>query len=135
MLLNQHLVFVFYLNLLQLACDVLWNKDNLVYNQLFNHLLEQMQSFECYHMSFDHFFTKQITSCLCSFFNRFSWSSFKCICSRLFSMTKKFLVVFTTNVFTNKSTYTFSKEQTSTAFYKYSIFRINLIARNFLHFN
>ena len=55
MLLDQHLVFVVYLYLFQLAYNAFGNEDNLVNSQLRNHLPDQLQSFECYHMLFDHF--------------------------------------------------------------------------------
>ena len=52
-----------------------------------------------------------------------------CVCSRLFSMIKKFLSIFNTQVFTyiftNIFTHTFSKRQESIPFYKYSIIRLN----------
>ena len=50
MLLDQHQALAVYLNLLQLAHNLLWNMDNLLYNQLCNHLLYQLQLFECYHL-------------------------------------------------------------------------------------
>ena len=50
MLLDQHQALAVYLNLLQLAHNLLWNMDNLLNNQLFNHLLHQLQLFECYHL-------------------------------------------------------------------------------------
>ena len=42
------------------------------------------------------FIANEFTSCFCWFLNSSFWRSFKCICSRLFSMIKRFLVVFTT---------------------------------------
>ena len=39
-----------YLNLLQLAYNIYWNRDDLVNKQLCNHHLNQWQFSECYHM-------------------------------------------------------------------------------------
>ena len=44
--------------------------------------------------SIRNIFTNQITSFFCCFSNYFFWSSFKCICSRLFSMINKSLTIF-----------------------------------------
>ena len=52
---DQHQAFVVYLDLLQLVYSVLWNRDNLVNNQLCNHLLDQLQFFKCYQMFLNHF--------------------------------------------------------------------------------
>ena len=54
LLLDMHLIFVACLNFLQLAYNVLLNKDSLVNNQLCNHPLDHLQSFECYHILIDH---------------------------------------------------------------------------------
>ena len=43
-----------------------------------------------------NFISNYITSCFCCFLNCLFWNSFKCICSKLFSMVKKFLTIFTT---------------------------------------
>ena len=55
--------------------------------------------------SISNFISNQITIYFCSFLNFSFWRSFKCICSRLFSMIKKFLTVFTawtfSYIFTN----------------------------------
>ena len=60
-----------------------------------------------------NFFTNQITSCFSCFINDFFRRSFKCICCRLFSMTKDFLALFTaqtfTYIFTHIFTHFFSK--------------------------
>ena len=45
LLLNQHQVHLVYLNLLQLTYNALWNRDNLINNQLCNHLLDLLQCF------------------------------------------------------------------------------------------
>ena len=45
------------------------------------------------------FITSQITNCFNSFLNCSFWGSFKCICSRLVNMIKKFLAIFTTWIF------------------------------------
>ena len=46
MLLEQHLVFVYYLNLLQLAYNILWNRNIIINNQLFNnHFLWPVEIF------------------------------------------------------------------------------------------
>ena len=55
MLLDQHQAFVVYLNLLLSTYNNFWNRDNLVKYQLCNHLLDQLQSFKCYHMFFNYF--------------------------------------------------------------------------------
>ena len=55
-----------------------------------------------------YFITNQITCCLCIFLNCFFWSSLKCICYRLLSMIKNFLVFFTSWVFTYFFTNVFS---------------------------
>ena len=86
-----------------------------------------------FHDFVSDFITKQ--SCFCCFWNWSFWSSFKRICGRLFTMIKKFLAIFTTQVFnyifTNILTHIFSKRQKPKAFYKYSIFRLNWIADHF----
>ena len=46
-----------------------------------------------------NFITNQITSCLCCFLNYPFWSSFQCICWRLFIMIKTFLAVFATQLY------------------------------------
>ena len=51
---DQQKAFVVYLNLLQLAYNFIWNRDNLANNQLCNHFLDQLQFFECYHMLLYH---------------------------------------------------------------------------------
>ena len=50
MLSDQYQELVVYLNLLLSSYHVLWNRDNLVNNQLFNYLLDQLQFFYYYHM-------------------------------------------------------------------------------------
>ena len=55
MLLDQHQAFVVDLNLLLSTYNNFWNRDNLVKYQLCNHLLDQLQSFKCYHMFFNYF--------------------------------------------------------------------------------
>ena len=64
--------------------------------------------------SSSNFITNQDTSCFCCFFSLLV----------LFSVINNFLAVFTFEVFTEKST----------AFYKYSISRLNWISCNFLYF-
>ena len=44
--------------------------------------------------SVNDFRTNWISSCFCCFLNCFLWSSFKCIYYRLFTMIKKFLIIF-----------------------------------------
>ena len=53
---DKHLVFVVYLNLLQLAYNIFQNRDILLNNQLCNHRLDQLQFFKFYHMFFNNFF-------------------------------------------------------------------------------
>ena len=48
-----------------------------------------------------NFITKKIARCFCSFLSYSFQSSFNCICCRLFSMIKTFLVVFSTQLFTD----------------------------------
>ena len=48
-----------------------------------------------FHNVIRKFITSQIVSYACCFFNKPSWSSFKCIWSRLFSIIKRFLNIFT----------------------------------------
>ena len=59
------------------------------------------------------------------------WYSFKCICSGLFRIIKKFLAVVTTQVFTyiftDIFTHIFSKRQKSTTLYKFLISMLNWI--------
>ena len=66
---------------------------------------------------------KQISSCFYCFLNYSIWSSFKCICSRSFSMMKMFLTLFATYVFTyiftNIFAHNFSQRQKFITFYKY----------------
>ena len=68
------------------------------------------------------------------FSNYSFWNSFIHICCRLFSMIKKFLVIFTNRVFsyifTNVFTHIFSKRQKSTVSYKYLISWLNWISSN-----
>ena len=52
---EQHLVLVVYLNLLQPSYNFLWNKNNLIKNQLCNHLLDQWQFFKNFHVLFYYF--------------------------------------------------------------------------------
>ena len=67
--------------------------------------------------SIRNFITNQVTSCFCWFLNCSFWSSFERICSKCFSMVKKFLTIFTawvfTYIFTNIATNIFSKIQKS----------------------
>ena len=52
-----------------------------------------------------NFTTNKITSCSCSLLNCSFWSSFNCVCSRLFSIIQTFLAVYTASgsiyIFTN----------------------------------
>ena len=50
MLLDQHQAFVVYLNLLLSSYSIFWNKYNPTNNRLWNHVLDQLQAFECFHM-------------------------------------------------------------------------------------
>ena len=75
------------------------------------------------------FISNQITSYFCCFLNYSFWSSFKCICSRLFSMIKKFLAIFKSFLFI-----LFSKRKKSISFYKYSISWLNWLGHQFLCF-
>ena len=56
-ILDRHLVFLVYLDLLQSTYNILWNMDNLVNNQLYNHRIDQLQFFEYYHIFLNHAFT------------------------------------------------------------------------------
>ena len=82
--------------------------------------------------------TNQITSCLCCFLNDSLRKGFKYVCCKLFNVIKRFLDVFTTQVFTyvfsNIFNHIFSKRQKSIAFHKYSISWLNWIAHYFLCF-
>ena len=84
-----------------------------------------------------NFISNQIASCFSCFLNCSFWSSFKCICSRLFSMIKTFLTVFTAYVLPYNLTNNFShiscKRQKSIAFYKYSISSLNWISCHILY--
>ena len=55
LLLDQSLVLIVYLNLLLSSYNVFLKQGNLARNQLCNHLLDQLQFFECYYMFLDHF--------------------------------------------------------------------------------
>ena len=72
------------------------------------------------------------------FFELLFWTSFKCICCRLFIMVIKILGVFTIQGFTyilaNIFTHNFRKRQKPLNFYKYLIFMLNWIAHHFLCF-
>ena len=63
----------------------------------------------------NNFVSNKITSCYCCFLSCSFWSSFNCICSKLFSMINMFLTKFTayvfTYTFTNTFTYIFSKRK------------------------
>ena len=48
--------FADYLNILQLAYDIHLNNDKLLNNQLFNHHIDKLQVFECYHMFLNYFY-------------------------------------------------------------------------------
>ena len=75
---------------------------------------------------------------ICCFSNCSPWSSFKCICCRLFYMIKKRLALFTakifTDVFANIFTHVFNKTQKLIALCKCLIFRFNWMARHLLYF-
>ena len=49
---GQRLLLVLYLNILLSSYSTFWNKDN---NLLCNHLLDQLQFLECYHIFLNHF--------------------------------------------------------------------------------
>ena len=61
--------------------------------------------FETFLILAENFITNRITSCFYGFLNYSFWSSFKCVCCRLFSMMNKFVAIFTTQdfayIFTN----------------------------------
>ena len=44
-----------YLNILQSFYNFLWNKDNLTTNQLYNHLLYQLQFFKYFNLFYNHY--------------------------------------------------------------------------------
>ena len=48
--LEQHQVLLIYLNLLLLSYSIFWNKNNWPNKQLYNHVFDQLQSFECFSM-------------------------------------------------------------------------------------
>ena len=54
---DQHQVLVVELNLLLSSYNILWSRDNLVNNQLHDHLLDQLHFFKYYHMFLNSFFT------------------------------------------------------------------------------
>ena len=87
---------------------------------------------------FCNFICKFVSSCFCCFSNCSPWSSFKCICCRLFNMVKKPLALFTAKIFTyvfaNIFTHVFNKTQKLIALCKFLIFRFNWIARHLLYF-
>ena len=49
------IMLVVYWNPLLSSYNIIWNRDNLVHNHLCNHLPDQSQSFECYHILLNHF--------------------------------------------------------------------------------
>ena len=55
LLLDQQQALSVYLNLLLSSYKNFWNRDNLVNNQLCNHLLDQLQSSKCYQTFLHHF--------------------------------------------------------------------------------
>ena len=61
-----------------------------------------------------------ITNCICCFLNYSFWNSFQCICSRFFSMIRKFLALFTTSVFTYTFTYFYPYFQQNTKIHNLS---------------
>ena len=75
---------------------------------------------------------------LSPFFEFFFWTSFKCICYRLFSMIMKFVTIFTAKIlliFLPMLIPIFvAKIQKSIAFYKYLISRLNWISCYFIYF-
>ena len=83
----------------------------------------------------------QTTSCFCCLLKFFFiylciylfWSSFKCICSRLFNMIKKVFIIFTASVFAYFFIKIFFAKDKSHNL-KYSISKFNLITHHFLYF-
>ena len=61
-----------------------------------------------------------ITNCICCFLNYSFLNSFQCICSRFFSMIRKFLALFTTSVFTYTFTYFYPYFQQNTKIHNLS---------------
>ena len=53
--LDQHQVLVVCLYLLRSSYNNFENNYSLAHNQLYNYLLEQLKSFECFHMLLNHF--------------------------------------------------------------------------------
>ena len=55
LLLDQHLVFVFCRNILQLTCNIFWNRSILLSIQFSNQHIDQFQIFKCSHMFIYYF--------------------------------------------------------------------------------
>ena len=83
LLLDQYQKLDFYLNVLQLTYNVFWKSDKLVNNQLYNHLLVQLQFFQCYHIFlYDFLIVEQKRSVhhnIIIFYFCFWWNIMSCV--------------------------------------------------------